>query len=162
MTTRYRPPVVAYALERPYWAAKAAIACWLVLAAVMQGWALQPQASWRQQGVAASFLLLAAWLLRRQHRLWPAGRLFWDGERWRLGLDATAAAAAPAGVVLRVALDGGSWLWMEARAAEGEAGRRGWCRRVHWLYLSQRQSPERWGDLRRAVYSPVAPLPEPG
>jgi hypothetical protein len=160
MTTRYRPPVVAYASEHPRWAGKAAAACWLVLAAVMLGWVWQPQASGLQRGAAGGFLLLAAFLLRRQHRCWPVGRLLWDGERWSLGLDGAAAAAEPAGVVLHVVLDGGSWLWMEARAAGGEAGRG--HRRVYRLYLSQRQSPERWGDLRRAVYSPVAPLPEPG
>lgn len=160
MTTRYRPPVVAYASERPPWAGKAAVACWLALAAVMLGWALQSQAIWSQQAAAGFFLLLAAFLLRQQVRLWPTGRLLWNGECWTLG-DA-AAAAEPASVFLRVALDGGSWLWMEARAAGAEARGGRWRRRVRWLYLSQRQSPERWGDLRRAVYSPVAPLPEPG
>ncbi|GGH58356.1 hypothetical protein GCM10010975_18880 [Comamonas phosphati] len=162
MTTRYRPPVVAYALERPHWAGKAAIACWLALAAVMLGWALQPQANWPQQAAAGLLLLLAAFLLWRQYRLWPAGRLLWNGECWALGLGDAAAAAEPAGVFLHVALDGGSWLWIKARAAGAEAGGGRWHRRVYWLYVSEELSPERWGDLRRAVYSPVAPLPEPG
>lgn len=162
MTTRYRPPAVIYALRRPRWAGKAAVACWLVLAAVMLGWALQPQALWLQRGMAGLFLLLAAFLLWRQHLLWPEGRLFWDGEQWALATGEADMAAEPVLVLLHVALDGGSWLWLEARAAGAEGGGGLRRRREHRLYLCESQSPERWGDLRRAVYSSVAPLPEPG
>ena len=161
MTTRYRPPAVAYAAQRPHWAGKAAIVCWLGLAAVMLGWAAQPQASALQQGLAGLCLLLAALALRQQHRLWPAGCLLWDGECWTLGLDASEGAAEPAGVLLHVALDGGSWLWIEA-CAIGDGPGKGLRRKVYRLYLCESQNPGRWGDLRRAVYSPVAPMPEPG
>jgi hypothetical protein len=69
--------------------------------------------------------------------------LDFDGSRWSIrGAGGWQAAGA------RVALDGQSWLLVRMTEPGGA------CR---WVWLERRTMPERWQNLRRAVYS--RPIP---
>lgn len=73
------------------------------------------------------------------------GVLYWDGGQWVL--ESLLPGQVP--VLLRgppeVQWDLQSHLWVCAHGAA--------CRSRVWLWLERRQQPERWADLRRAVYS---------
>lgn len=124
-----------------------------VMAAVALAGAASLVAWWLTGASLAPFAALlgaAAWLAaaagawhwwRGQFR----GELYWDGQQWWLdrllpGHSPTQLQAAPA-----VQWDLQSHLWVCARAAAG--------RQRTWLWLERRRQPERWLDLRRAVYS---------
>lgn len=76
------------------------------------------------------------------------GLLHWDGTHWHLE---TGHAGKPAHLqegILWVRLDLQSHLWVCLNGPEG---------RRTWLWLERQGAPERWGDLRRAVYSRPRP-----
>jgi hypothetical protein len=77
------------------------------------------------------------------------GVLQWDGVRWHLEAGPTGDPAHPLKGALWVRLDLQSHLWV---CLDEPGGRR------TWLWLERQGAPERWGDLRRAVYS--RPKPE--
>jgi hypothetical protein len=119
--------------------------------------------------VAAGLVVLMAWLLQGSHQgpavaiaaavCWLAaaagawhwwhgqfcGELCWDGQQW--ALDPLVPGRHPQ--VLRgtpeVQGDLQHHLWLRT---SGDAGRP----RI-WLWLERSRQPERWDDLRRAVYS---------
>ncbi|RGE46805.1 hypothetical protein DZC30_03325 [Comamonas testosteroni] len=161
MSVRYHAPAVAYGFERPRWAAAVLLLVWLALWVALLGWCQAAQWSPPKTLVIASAaLLLAAWLLYRQWRYWPRGRLLWNGEHWLLE------SALPSGqgtgpLQLKVGLDGGSWLWLNISSLirpESIYIKH----RLLWILISQSHSPAQWGDLRRAVYSSAVPLTEQG
>jgi len=161
MSARYHAPAVAYAFERPGWAAGGLLLLWLVLLSAMLLWCLQAWAGWVQAAAAVSALLAAAWLLWRQWRLWPRGRLLWDGEGWQLEESPPRMHAAAPAMRLRLGLDGGNWLWLQlshGSAAQPRTGKH----QVLWIFVARSHSPAQWGDLRRAVYSSIVPLAEQG
>lgn len=153
MSAHYQPPAVRYPFDRPRRAAPALAGAWVLVAGALLAWAAQPPAQAARWLAALALLALAAWLLWRQYRRWPRGLLQWDGSAWAL-LDPQGQERA-AGVALQVGLDGGGWLWVRARSAH-----RRHCLwpRESWLLLAARDSPQLWGDLRRAVYSSALPL----
>ena len=77
------------------------------------------------------------------------GVLQWDGVRWHLEAGPPGDPAHPLKGALWVRLDLQSHLWV---CLDEPGGRR------TWLWLERQGAPERWGDLRRAVYS--RPKPE--
>jgi hypothetical protein len=83
----------------------------------------------------------AVWHLWR-HRV--HGSLQWDGLHWHLETELAGRPAHPLAGTLWVRMDLQSHLWV---CLEGPDGRR------TWLWLERHGAPERWGDLRRAVYS---------
>jgi toxin CptA len=135
-------PSVSYPVGRSRFAGLVLLVFWLLGAAAIAAWWLQAQApGWR---TAAAVLLLAmsgliaviAW--RRS----PIGELAWDGENWNFSGAAESSAAA-----LSVALDLQRRLlvhWVAPGAS---------C----WLWLERTSRPERWDDVRRAVYSRARP-----
>ncbi|MDR0226195.1 MAG: hypothetical protein LBI66_07230 [Burkholderiaceae bacterium] len=144
MPNRHAPPAVRHPLSRPAWLAVLLWALWLLAAAGLGAWAAPPHAGpWRLGAALLACLVAGAGLMRGWHAL-GAGHVDWDGAQWWPPADGRMAVDQP--VSLQVWADGGCWLWVQARTQA--AGRRhGW-----WLML-QRQSPETWGELRRAVYS---------
>jgi len=82
---------------------------------------------------------LAAWRWRAQ----PTGHLAWDGAGWTWEAGAAPATAGR----LRVSVDLQRVLLVQWRG-DGPA---------HWLWLERAGAPERWADLRRAVYSRARP-----
>ncbi|HSI55518.1 MAG TPA: hypothetical protein VK981_16200 [Ramlibacter sp.] len=113
-------------------------AAWLAGAASTVLWCLQPGTSgWRLLAAAAALALAggaAAW------HWWssPVGTLAWDGEAWTW-----AAGAGQEAGELDVALDLQRCLLLHWRS--GAAAR--------WFWVERSHSVQRWGDLRRAVYS---------
>ena len=160
MSARYHAPAVAYAFERPVWAAGALLLIGAGLLTALLAWCLQARGSGLQLLLALPALMLAATLLCAQWRNWPQGRLLWNGEHWLLEAE-NLPTAQSLPVRLGVGFDGGHWLWLsvsDVLVLRAKGGRR----RVLWIFLSQRHSPEQWGDLRRAVYSSIVPLAEQG
>ncbi|QXZ10084.1 hypothetical protein KUF54_02120 [Comamonas sp. Y33R10-2] len=160
MSARYHAPAVAYAFARPAWAGWALLVIWLALLTAMLAWKFQSQVGWLRVFLAFAVLLLATELLRRQWQYWPQGKLLWNGEHWSIESETSPVAESQA-VQLRIGLDGGSWLWvcvsdvLLLKSIDGK-------RKVLWIFITQQHSPVQWGDLRRAVYSFIAPLKEQG
>lgn len=88
----------------------------------------------------------AVWHFWR-HRV--SGLLQWDGLQWRLEIDQRGKPSHPLVGFLWVRLDLQSQLWVCLDGTDG---------RSTWLWLERQSAPDRWGDLRRAVYS--RPRPE--
>ena len=144
-----RPPAVQYPLRR---SAALGVALGLLLSAgagVLAAWALEGAgSSWGAMIFAACLWLPAAfgalhfWL--RQF----SGGIRWDGRAWML---------EPAG-------DGGvAWTLSEPPEVLWDLQTRLGVRvsplgrRRIWLWLERSSQPERWMDLRRAVYSRAIP-----
>ena len=82
------------------------------------------------------------------------GRLQWDGSHWQLEMDLAGKSVLPQEGALWVRLDLQSQLWVCLDGANGQRT---------WLWLERQGAPERWGDLRRAVYSrPRSDAPRAG
>ena len=168
MNTRYLAPPVVCRLHRPRLLSVFLVLMLLLIGLLLLAWVLQPQAGlWRMATARLVFFAVAAALLRVE-RSWPRGRLAWSGADWRLYLSHQPAQGELADegrpVSMAVVWDGNSWLWLRLQAVEG-AGRmpRGlWLAVLErafapevWLLLCERDSPEQWGDMRRAVYFPA-------
>lgn len=131
-------PSVSYPVGRSRFAAALLLGAWLLGVAAVGLWSLQVRAPGWQLGACLGVLLLtglcAAWNWLRA----PQGVLSWDGQSW----NCSAGVQAEEGV-LEVGLDLQSRLllrWSGAAASR-------------WLWLERARRPERWEDLRRAVYS---------
>lgn len=74
----------------------------------------------------------------------PQGDLAWDGVSWRFEAGGCPSVTG----ALRVHMDGQSRLLVSLHG-KGQPD--------HWLWLERRMHPERWADLRRAVYSRARP-----
>lgn len=102
-------------------------------------------------GYAASGVSLLGWLIAlgcsvRYCLAAPSGILAWNGAEWSLHLGDESLAELPVPTGVRVLRDFQSQLCL---VAEEVGGRR------YWLWMERSRLPERWGDLRRAVYSPA-------
>lgn len=108
-----------------------------VVAALM--WSAQPAlASWRL-ALAWSAVAIAGVLALRSWLGTSAGVLAWDGTAW--SWSEPAQPGAPGQLELSLDLQH----TILARWHDGGARR--------WLWLERRRCPERWNDVRRAVYS---------
>ena len=136
-------PVVHYPLQRPVllwriwkWAA-------VLSAAVLLMWL------WRGAGeswglpasVGAASWTLAVWAVRHSLLRWPQGYLHWDGKFWMLVRDEASSSVLAS---LQVIADMQQLLVLRLEPQQGRA--------CHVL-LEKKWAPERWLDLRRAVYS---------
>lgn len=117
--------------------------------AALLNWLLQGAGhSVARLSVALFFWLCAAGAVWHfwQHRV--RGQLQWDGLQWRLEIDQRDRSAHPLEGSLWVRLDLQSQLWVCLDGPDG---------RSTWLWLERQSAPDRWGDLRRAVYSRPRP-----
>ena len=163
MSARYHAPAIAYYSSRPRWVAAAMLLVWLCLLFALLGWYLQGQHRALDAGLVGAVLLTAGALLYRQWQQWPAGRLLWNGEYWQLeelNLSIFPEQTQQA-LALKVGLDGGNWLWLQIFEVNPPNSML-FSRKLLWISIAQQHSPAQWGDLRRAVYSSVAPLAEQG
>ncbi|HEY9207430.1 MAG TPA: hypothetical protein VIP31_00045 [Acidovorax sp.] len=118
--------------------------------AVLVFWLLQGAGdSITRLSVAVLVWLVAASALWHVWRYRIHGLLQWDGLHWRLETEQLGKPAHSLEGTLWVRLDLQSHLWV---CLDGQDGRH------TWLWLERQGAPERWGDLRRAVYS--RPKPE--
>ncbi len=135
-------PSVTYPVGRSRFATVAMLVMWLLGATTVFAWWLQAQApGWRT--LAALLVVTGSGVLvAMTWRSSPVGSIAWDGERWNFS-----PLELPAGGAVAVALDLQQWLLLRW---EAEAG-------VRWLWVERRARPERWDDMRRAVYSRARP-----
>lgn len=137
----HNAPSVTYPVGRSLFFGRLMLAVWLLGAAMAGWWCLQAAAmGWRQGLVLLSVPAagLAAW---SSWRAMAPGELRWDGQVW---LWNPGDQAEPARLHAPIDLQGHLLLCLHL-----DTGRTRWC----WAERSS--LPERWGDLRRAVYSPA-------
>jgi len=150
MTPRSRhPPAVQYPLQRSA-VLGALLVFWLLGSAmVLAAWVvLGARSAWAAGWVAAGLWLLA---LSGALHFWLgqfSGLIHWDGQAWALETSRPGAISWPLSGPPEVLLDMQTQLWLCVRPME---------RRRIWLWLERSSQPERWLDLRRAVYSRARP-----
>lgn len=153
-SVKYTAPTVRYPFARS--AAFGWLCVWL---AVVSGGGVvwYVESVWTAAGRGAFALVaILGWVIAALGALgyWrrsPHGLLAWNGQVWALqAADSAQAGMSEEGAALRqapaVILDLQHTLWILVRR-HGHA--------PLWLWLERSQCPERWGDLRRAVYSPA-------
>lgn len=122
----------------------------LVGTAVLAGWlffGVHGVSRWPVWAGAGLWLIAAGGALH----FWTAqfvGHLRWDGESWMLEVLGARASSMPLAEAPEVLLDVQSHLWLHASVVG---------RGRIWLWLERSAGPERWLDLRRAVYSRARP-----
>jgi hypothetical protein len=180
MSHRNFPLAVHYPVGRPAGVVWLLGSIFAVATAVIAAWVMQPQAGVSRLAAAVLGWLLASGCLWHARSVLLTGALVWDGSRWLFrhaldsggrGVNAALSHDVSDPVVLdalAVRADGQRWLWLEVRIqadlAMNPAGAARVLRRlsrpsvVHYLCLQQTLQPERWGDIRRAVYFPAKPL----
>ena len=146
MTTHNAPPVV-YPLGRSRFLGVFLLGLWLCGLLLTLLWFFQAarQPDWRI-GLALLCVAVAGAAAYTGWRNAPAGRLAWDGQAWRWESPGYQAGAAE--YELSVLADFQRALLLRL---ENPAHAR------LWLWVERRGMPERWLDLRRAVYSPRRP-----
>jgi hypothetical protein len=138
-------PSVNYPVGRSRYAERFLFALWL-LGACCAGaacWRIDGL-DWRRGALMLSIAMAAGAAWRGQRRQASAAVLGFDGQHWSLAARGGGTACA------RVAIDLQSLLLVRLT----EHGRPA-C----WLWLEQRAMPERWRDLRRALYSRAPQVP---
>lgn len=148
---RHNAPPVVYPLGRSPFLGGLLLVFWLAgLFSVLLWWSVTRQHDWRM--LLAGFSVLLAGLAARI--TWdnlPGGQLAWDGDVWRWESPGYQTGAGEH--ALSVIADFQQRLLLRLENQDGAR---------LWLWVEQNTMPERWLDLRRAVYSPHksrAPLP---
>jgi len=140
--TMHDAPPVAYPLGRSHFQAGALAGLWLAgLLVTLMWWLAAPRPDWRL--AAATVAMLGAGALA--WRGWshaPVGQLHWDGQVW-LWESPSYQSGTPV-LRLSVALDLQRLLLLRVENSD---------RATLWLWAHRSAMPERWLDLRRAVYS---------
>ncbi|MDP3708691.1 MAG: hypothetical protein Q8R56_11495 [Polaromonas sp.] len=142
MSTHSAPSVV-YPLGRSHFLAWLLLGLWLAgLLLVLLWFYLTRQLDWRM-ALAFAAILGAGGAARANWANAPVGQLAWDGEVWRW--ESASYQTGIAGYELSVIADFQRLLLLRL---ENQAHAR------LWLWMARSAMPERWLDLRRAVYSP--------
>jgi hypothetical protein len=140
----YSAPSVSYPVGRSRaWRLTLALV-WLAGALLTLVWCTQVDGPGWRQWLALACVLAGGALASAGWRASLTGVLHWDGAGWQWHDEAC---AEPVAGLLAVQLDLQQCLLVRLHCAGG-------ARR--WLWLEQRRAPERWGDLRRAVFARAA------
>lgn len=140
---RHNAPPVIYPLGRSSLLGGLLLGCWFAGVCAVLLWWQAEQLFDRRMALAAFFVLLAGLAARSSWRHLPRGQLAWDGEAWRWESLGYQTGVAEHKMVVIADFQRRLLLRLE-----NQAGAR------LWLWLEQKVMPERWMDLRRAVYSP--------
>jgi toxin CptA len=135
-------PSVSYPVGRSRFLGTLLLVGWLAGAAANIGWWLQAQPPSSRLMPVALVLACAGWLAWRNWSRTPEAELSWDGEHWNW---AGTPDASNDGVQVGIDFQGHLLL----RWGRGPHSR--------WLWIDRASRPERWDDLRRAVYSRATP-----
>lgn len=143
MATHNAPPVV-YPLGRSRFLGALLLGLWLCGLLLTLLWFFQGtgRLDWR---IALALVCVAA-AGAAAYAGWrnaPAGQLAWDGEVWRWESPGYQAGVAEYGLSVLADFQNILLLRLENQAHA-----------CLWLWVERRSMPERWLDLRRAVYSP--------
>ena len=137
-------PSVIYPVGRPFFVGLLVAGLWLAGVAVSLLWTFEVDLpGWRHGAAALAVAASGAYAVLSWRSL-PTGVVNWDGTGW------TAPPNLQAGR-LQVAID------LQQRLLVRWHG----PGRVRWLWLERKRCPERWFDLRRAVYSRARPAALP-
>lgn len=137
----HNAPSVSYPAGRSRFAACLLLVAWLLGCGAALLWQWQSPGGQRLGAMLAMLAvsgLFAAWQWWRT----PGGTLVWDGARWNWSVRPETADAE-----VSVALDLQRALLLRWRAAGAS----------RWIWLERGSRPERWDDIRRAVYSRARP-----
>ncbi len=141
--TVYNAPPVIYPVGRSRFHACLLLGLWLAGAVVTLLWT---QSAVLAPGGALLAGLLVLCLAGLAFRVWiqaPEGQLAWDGEVWRW--QSASYQAGEATYRLTVGTDLQRVLLLRLENSD---------RASLWLWVDAARQPDRWLDLRRAVYSP--------
>jgi toxin CptA len=142
LSTHNAPPVV-YPLGRSHFQGWFLLGFWVAGLLLLLLWFyVTRQLDWRMD-LAVAAVVGAGVAARAGWNSAPAGQLAWDGEVWRW--ESLSYQTGIAEQELSVIADFQQLLLLRL---ENHAGAK------LWLWVERRASPERWLDLRRAVYSP--------
>ena len=129
-------PSVSFPVVRPLFAGLLAAGVWSGGVAVTLWWLYEADApGWRLGAAALALAVSGAWALASWLHS-PVGNLHWDGAGW------SAPSATQPGTVA-VAMDLQQVLLVRWHGPQ----------RAQWFWLERQSCPQRWLDLRRAVYS---------
>jgi toxin CptA len=138
----HNAPSVVFPLGRSNFQGLILLILWLSgLTAIALWWRVAPAPDWRLWA-AASVLLTAAGAMALGWKNSPVGQLRWDGQGWRwesLGYQSGTLVSS-----LAVTLDFQAVMLLRLENHDGA---------ILWLWARRSSMPERWLDLRRAVYS---------
>lgn len=143
----HNAPSVTYPVGRSRFLGRLQVALWLVGVAVVAAWCMQVDTLGWRQALAVVSLVLAGGFAWHGWRRMPAGRVHWDGQQWFW-----TCAAEPYAVALSVHLD---WQRHMLLCLQSVGAAPLWC------WVEQSSQPQRWRDLRRAVYSPARAHADP-
>ncbi|WP_431097811.1 hypothetical protein [Polaromonas aquatica] len=143
MTSHNAPPVI-YPLERSRFLGIVILGIWLSGLLLTAFWCFSGIHSldWRV-GLAVASVLGAGVAARIGWQSSPIGQLAWSGETWRW--ESPGYQAGVAEYELSVVIDFQHVLLLRL---ENQTHKR------LWMWVARSAMPERWLDLRRAVYSP--------
>ncbi len=135
----HNAPAVSYPVGRSYFHAAAVVSIGVVGAAILLAWTVQSD-PWLPRHTAAwlVWLLCLTWATLDWRRS-PRGALEFTGDNWHW-VDP----AQTQQMTLNVQLDLQHTLLVRTLDAQS---------RVRWLWLAQARQPQRWSDLRRAVFA---------
>jgi toxin CptA len=141
--SKHNAPSVVYPLERSRLQGLILLGLWVLGLLVIVLWAGSSHMFGWQQALGIALLAGAGMTAASGWRNCAVGQLAWDGQSWRWESQGYQAGAVDH--VVSVALDGQAVMLL---CVENPARTR------LWLWAERRVCPERWLDLRRAVYSP--------
>ncbi len=140
--SRHNAPSVVYPVQRSSTLGSWLLAVWGLGLCILALWTLSSTAwGWRASvaAVVAAGTGLAALMSWRASR---CGQLAWDGQSWHW--DSLTRLCSSEQSKLSVVVDAQFALLLLFEAVSGTR---------HWLWVERKSQPERWMDLRRAVYS---------
>jgi hypothetical protein len=135
-------PSVSYPVGRSRFAAGLLLGIWSLGVAAVGLWSFQVRAPGRQLGVSLAVVVLSGLCAIRNWLRAFQGVLSWDGQTWSWSATGQAEEGVP-----EVGLDLQRWLLLRWSGTPVS----------RWLWLERARQPERWEDLRRAVYSRARP-----
>ncbi|MDI1268435.1 MAG: hypothetical protein PSV40_04950 [Polaromonas sp.] len=145
----HNAPPVTYPLGRSHFQGVAVLGLWLAGAGVLAlWWRAAPAADWRLWTALAAVLaagVAAGWAWLHS----PVGQLRWDGKDWRWESQGYQSGTPVRDLTVALDLQRTMLLRLENQDHA-----------TLWLWAGHSTQPERWLDLRRAVYSQHRPSPD--
>jgi len=131
-------PSVTYPVRRSAQVRILLLAFWALGVSSVGAWCHYVDSLSARQMVGLAALCLTTFLVWRDVTHVPGGDVHWDGQYWSLhGVSPLRTAQAT------VHLDFQSWLLLRLKVD----------RSVSWVWLARQASPERWHDVRRALFA---------
>ena len=148
--SKHNAPSVIYPLGRSRLQGQLLGVCWCLGLAVVGFWLFTVHVVGWRQGLALGLLALTGMAAFAGWKNVAVGQLAWDGQHWYW--ESKGYQEGVASYTVSVACDFQSMMLLRIDNS---------AHAVLWLWAERRACPERWLDLRRAVYSPHRALSSP-